>query len=68
MNEYMREFYKEELEINYSEGEAEGKAEGKAEERIKSARDIIKAGLTTLEKLKNSGLYSAEELSAIASL
>ncbi|MEE1361512.1 MAG: hypothetical protein U0K23_02870 [Selenomonadaceae bacterium] len=64
MNEYMREFYKEELEINYSEG----KAEGKAEERIKSARDIIKAGLTTLEKLKNSGLYSAEELSAIASL
>ena len=47
---------------------AKGIAEGMAKERIKSAKDFIKAGLTTFEKIKNSGLYSEDELSAIASL
>lgn len=51
-----------------AKGRAEGKAEGKAEERIKSAQDFIKAGLITFEKIKDSGLYSEDELSAIASL
>lgn len=51
-----------------AKGIAKGKAEGIAEERIKSAKNFIKAGLTTFEKIKNSGLYSEDELSAIASL
>ena len=51
-----------------AKGIAKGIAEGMAKERIKSAKDFIKAGLTTFEKIKNSGLYSEDELSAIASL
>lgn len=51
-----------------AKGLAKGRAEGKAEERIKSAQDFIKAGLITFEKIKDSGLYSEDELSAIASL
>lgn len=51
-----------------AKGIAKGKAEGMAKERIKSAKNFIKAGLTTFEKIKNSGLYSEDELSAIASL
>ena len=51
-----------------AKGIAKGIAEGMAKERIKSAKDFIKSGLTTFEKIKNSGLYSEDELSAIASL
>ena len=39
-----------------------------AEGRIKSVKDLIKAGLVTFEKIKNSGLYTEAELSAIASV
>lgn len=42
MNEYMREFYKDELEKNYSEGEIAGEAKGRAEETTNSIRKVMK--------------------------
>ena len=39
--------------------------EAKLEERIRVAKDFIKAGLTTFEALKSSGIYTKEELAAI---
>lgn len=42
------------------------KAEGIMEEKIRSAKNFIDKGLTTLSKLKDSGLYTDDELKAIA--
>lgn len=48
--------------------EAKGIAKGKAEERINSVKDLIQAGVVTFEKIRDSGLYTEDELSAIASM
>ena len=55
-------------EWNLEEAKRVAAEEAAAEGRIKSVKDLINAGLVTFEAIKNSGLYSAEELSAIASL
>ncbi len=44
----------------------EQRAEGRFEGRIQSAKEMIKAGLTSFAKIKASGLYSEKELAAIA--
>ena len=48
------------------QNKALGKAEGIMEEKIRSAKNFIDKGLTTLSKLKDSGLYTDDELKAIA--
>ena len=35
---------------------------------LKSVKDLIKEGVVTFEKIKNSGLYTEAELSAIATV
>ena len=44
---------------------AEGLAEGEARGKIKNVKDMLKAGLVTLEAIKASGLYSKQEIEAI---
>ena len=34
-------------------------------ERIATAKELIKLGVVTFDKLKNSGVYTVEELNAI---
>lgn len=43
-------------------GEAKGEAKGK----INTVKSMIKAGLTTFAAVKSSGLYTEQELAAIA--
>lgn len=38
----------------------------KAEGKIEEVKKLIKAGLTTLADIENSGLYTSDELKAIA--
>ena len=54
------------IERNRQEALAQGRAEGRLEEKIKSARDFIKDGIVTLEKIKASGRYTEQEIAAIA--
>ena len=49
-----------------AQGRAEGEAKGRLEEKIQSARDFIKDGIVTLEKIKASGRYTEQEIAAIA--
>ncbi len=49
----------------YNYGE-EKKAEGEAKGRINNVKTMIKAGLTTFAAVKSSGLYTEQELAAIA--
>ena len=49
-----------------AEGRAEGEAKGRLEEKIQSARNFIKDGIVTLEKIKASGRYTDQEIAAIA--
>lgn len=52
---------------NYGEKKkAEGEALGEAKGKINTAKSMIKAGLTTLAAVKSSGLYTEQELAAIA--
>lgn len=52
---------------NYGEEKkAEGEALGEAKGKINTAKSMIKAGLTTLAAVKSSGLYTEQELAAIA--
>ena len=44
---------------------AEGEARGLAKGKIKNVKDMLKAGLVTLEAIKASGLYSKQEIEAI---
>ncbi len=53
-------------EIFGKEQRAAGRKEGRLEGRIQSAKEMIKAGLTSFAKIKDSGLYSEKELAAIA--
>ncbi len=53
-------------EIFGKEQRAAGRKEGRLEGRIQSAKEMIKAGLTSFAKIKASGLYSEKELAAIA--
>ena len=46
-------------------GRAEGRAEGAKKERINSARNLIKAGVASLDALKASGIYTPQEIEAI---
>ena len=48
------------------EGLAQGMAQGMAQGRIKAVRDMIMAGLTSLKAVRDSGLYTEQELSLIA--
>lgn len=48
------------------EGLAKGMAQGMAQGRIKAVRDMIMAGLTSLKAVRDSGLYTEQELSLIA--
>ena len=49
-----------------AQGRAEGEAKGRVEEKIQSARNFIKDGIVTLEKIKASGRYTDQEIAAIA--
>ena len=48
------------------DGRLEGRREGRLEGKLQNLRDIIMDGLTTLDKLRATGRYTAEELSAVA--
>lgn len=54
------------LEIAKEEAQEEGLAQGMAQGRIKAVRDMIMAGLTSLKAVRDSGLYTEQELSLIA--
>lgn len=54
------------LEIAKEEAKEEGLAQGMAQGRIKAVRDMIMAGLTSLKAVRDSGLYTEQELSLIA--
>ncbi|CAJ0600713.1 unnamed protein product [Cylicocyclus nassatus] len=49
-----------------AEGMVIGKAEGIMEEKIRSAKNFIDAGFATVASLKESGLYTDDEIEAIA--
>lgn len=49
-----------------AQGVAQGMAQGMAQGRIKAVRDMIMAGLTSLKAVRDSGLYTEQELSLIA--
>ena len=49
-----------------AEGEALGEAKGEAKGKINTVKSMIKAGLTTFAAVKSSGLYTEQELAAIA--
>ena len=59
-DEWRREYMTLKLEIEKEKklSRAEGLAEGEAKGRIKNVKDMLKAGLVTLEAIKASGLYS----------
>lgn len=54
MGNYFKELFKEDLEKKWNEG------------KIDDVRNLIKAGITTLAIIKESGLYTPEELEAIS--
>ena len=54
-----------EKKLSRAEGLAEGEARGLAKGKIKNVKDMLKAGLVTLEAIKASGLYSKQEIEAI---
>ena len=66
-DEWRREYMTLKLEIEKEKklSRAEGLAEGEAKGRIKNVKDMLKAGLVTLEAIKASGLYSKQEIEAI---
>lgn len=70
-DEWRREYMTLKLEIekekklSRAEGLAEGEARGLAKGKIKNVKDMLKAGLVTLEAIKASGLYSKQEIEAI---
>ncbi len=66
-DEWRREYMTLELEIKRREklAAAEGEARGLAKGKIKNVKDMLKAGLVTLEAIKASGLYSKQEIEAI---
>ena len=49
-----------------AEGLAEGKAEGLAEGTIRTLRNAIVDGITTLAAIESSGRYTKEEIEAVA--
>ena len=68
--EYVKDVYGEECraegrEEGLTKGRAEGRAEGAKKERINSARNLIKAGVASLDALKASGIYTPQEIEAI---
>lgn len=66
-NMFTEEFdYDRALEIAKEEAKEEGLAQGMAQGRIKAVRDMIMAGLTSLKAVRDSGLYTEQELSLIA--
>ena len=52
-------------EVYGEECRAEGRAERAKKERINSARNLIKAGVASLDALKASGIYTPQEIEAI---
>ena len=50
------------------EGLIKGREEGAKKERINSARNLIKAGVASLDALKASGIYTPQEIEAIMAL
>ena len=54
------------IERNRREAAAEAAAKAKIEGKIENVRNMIKAGLTNLAAVKASGLYTKQELAAIA--
>ena len=52
-------------EVYGEECRAEGREEGAKKERINSARNLIKAGVASLDALKASGIYTPQEIEAI---
>ena len=66
-NMFTEEFdYDRALEIAKEEAQEEGLAQGMTQGRIKAVRDMIMAGLTSLKAVRDSGLYTEQELSLIA--
>ena len=64
--EYVKEVYGEECRAEgREEGLTKGRAEGAKKERINSARNLIKAGVASLDALKASGIYTPQEIEAI---
>ena len=47
-------------------GERKGKRKGERKGKLETLRNMIVDGLTTIEALKATGRYTAEELSAVA--
>ena len=50
-----------------SQGLKQGLTQGISQGRIQNVKDMIKAGVTSLEAVKASGIYTEQELEAIAS-
>jgi flagellar biosynthesis/type III secretory pathway protein FliH len=68
-NMFTEEFdYDRAIEISKEEAREEGREKGHEEGRIKNVRDMIMAGLTSLKAVRESGLYTEEELSLIAAM
>lgn len=55
-------------EFDYDRAIEISKEEAREEGRIKNVRDMIMAGLTSLKAVRESGLYTEEELSLIAAM
>ena len=47
-------------------GEQKGRLESRLEAKIESLRDMILDGFTTIDKLRATGRYTAEELDFVA--
>lgn len=54
MGDYFKELFKDDLEKKRNEG------------KIEEVKRLIKAGITTLAVIKESGLYTPEEIAAIS--
>lgn len=62
----LRDIIDEERDEARAQGRAEGRVEGFSQGRIQNVRDMIKAGIISLEAVKASGIYTEQELAAIA--
>ena len=52
---------------SFKQGIRQGISQGISQGRIQNVKDMIKAGVTSLEAVKASGIYTEQELEAIAS-
>ena len=55
------------IEDERAESFKQGISQGISQGRIQNVKDMIKAGVTSLEAVKASGIYTEQELAAIAS-